>query len=82
MHRFHLQPVPKDLELAVVTLSSEEHERFHRDATQFVNDNNLFPKRVSKVEVLQHAPSGGDWLSIIVHYPHCSCAAACIPTKG
>lgn len=85
MHRLTLvQSSPEEPEVAVLRLSSEEHQQLHAQREGFLNHHQVFCKNVRGVTMQQESHPGlahAAWISVVVHYPHCMCVAACMPAK-
>jgi hypothetical protein len=84
MHRIaFLHSTPKAPEIAILQISSEEHEELHEDALAFVNKNKVFSKNVASVQILPHAwpatTTGTTWQLVIIHQLSCTAAVACAP---
>ena len=68
----HVQAKPKDPEVAILQLSSKEHDALHHDALGFINANHVFSKQVREVQVPTHLQKSTG-MAIIVHMPNCTC---------
>jgi hypothetical protein len=82
-----------DIEIAVLKLSNEEHQKLHANALDTVNDNHVFAKKLRKMEVSTCSHAGSEttarlkraapaeepaaWACLIVHYPSCCGKATC-----
>lgn len=76
---------PLEVEIAILKISAQEHETFHKDPKEFVNKNQVFGKSVREVKVYPASHSGVEsndsWLLVIPHYPPCRCEGLCIAAR-
>lgn len=83
-----------DPEVAVLKLSTKEHDDLHKRHQDFVNEQPIFPgKKVKSVELRpeSHATAATataaatapaeTWMTVIMHYPSCRCVATCTPIQ-
>jgi hypothetical protein len=71
-----VQATPRDPEIAILQMDSKEHHAFHENAVAFVNENQVFKKRVTSVEIAPHGKVQTG-VAVVVHLPSCACVAYC-----
>ncbi len=64
-------------EVAIIQLEGTDHHVLHDNPLAFVNDNHVFRKPVSKVEIAPHSKVTPTQV-IVAHLPNCTCYAYCL----
>jgi len=90
----HVQETPGDVEVAVLKLTTADHDDLHRRHEQFINERHVFSKTVRSLALCPEshpgqvsaspAPVAGatpveTWMSVVIHKPACACVGTCTP---
>jgi len=98
MHKIgHVRETPGELEVAVVKLTTKDHQDLHSRREEFIIKNKIFgEQKVKEVEfrpekhpdttptttaAANTATEPETWMSVIMHYPSCRCVATCTPIQ-
>ena len=89
----YIQEAPGEIEVAVLKLTTADHDKLHSLHEKFINNEKVFSKPVTSLTLYpdshQNAVAGAvaktpepeTWMSVVIHKPACACVGTCTPLK-